>query len=165
MAADIKIKYAASATITCTVDSLATSASLVAGREATAIDNGTSFLYDDVLVGVSITTGNIATAGLIEVWVVPALNDTPTWPDVFDGTDSAETVTSRNILFGAGALGKVFSCDVANGRVYSGTFTVAELFGGVMPQDWTLFVVHNTGVNFAASGNSLSYQGIHYQTV
>ena len=43
-------------------------------------------------------------------------------------------------------------------------FSVAQLFGGIMPQFWGLFVAHNTGVNLNATGGNhvLNYTGIKF---
>ena len=56
-----KIGYNADAALTFTLASLASSASLVAGRESTAVDNGTT-LAVDYLVSGKITTGTSPTA-------------------------------------------------------------------------------------------------------
>ena len=76
------------------LDSLASSASWVAGFESNVITN----TANDVLLAGRFKANNTApTAGQIQVWVGAVLNDTPTYPDVFDGTASAETVTSIDI--------------------------------------------------------------------
>jgi len=44
-------------------------------------------------------------------------------------------------------------------------FSIAQLFGGIMPKYWGLFVAHNTGVtlrNNAVNTNSFDYVGIKY---
>lgn len=164
--ADIKYKYAASASLTFTsLASLASSSTLVAGAESAAIDNGTT-LYDDVYIGVSIKMGSSACTAnkSIEVWIIPAKNDTPTWPDVFDGTDSAETVTSRNLLFGYGYLAKSFITDTTANQVYDATFSVISACGFV-PDQFVLFVVQDSGQALASSASAAHYTGIHYQTV
>lgn len=162
----IKPKYAASASITFTsVASLASSSTLVAGAESAAIDNGTN-LYDDVSIGVTIKMGTVAptAAKSIEVWIVPALDDTPTFPGVFDGTDSAETVGSRNLLIGCGTLAKVFSTDATADQIYQGTFSVADVLGYV-PDQFVLFVVQDSGQALAAGGHAFKMTGIQYEVV
>jgi hypothetical protein len=165
---DIKIKYATPATITIGLASLATSSARVAGRESDAIDNGTN-LYNDVLVSGKITTGTSPTAGKqIDIWVYAAHDETPTYPDVFDGTDSAETVTSANVLFSALKLLATLVVDATDSRTYWLAPTpVAALHGGRMPRRWGLFVTHDTGQNLhATAGNhELKYTGITYQLV
>lgn len=165
--ADIKQKYAAAATITIGVASLATSSSKLAGRESNSVDNTTN-LYDDCLVSGKITVGTSPTANKsVEVWVYSNTSDTPTYPDVFDGTDSAETVTSDGVKFGCLKLLKTFTTESTSDRAYEfANESVAALFGFV-PKFWGLFVTHDTGVNLnSTSGNhSFSYVGCQYQSV
>lgn len=160
-AGDLKAGWAADAQLTISLASLASSSGLTAGREGTSYDASTT-KEPDALVSGKITTGTTPTAGkTIEVWVVVPLNDTPTWPDVFDGTDSAETVTSRNVLFGCGALGAVISVDSTSDRTYPiRPFSVAQLFGGIMPKAFTVFVVHDTvaALNATAGNHEISVQ-------
>jgi hypothetical protein len=83
--ADVKLAYAASAAYTKTFASLATSPTLVAGWETTAVSNTTN-LYLDYGVGGIITVGTSPTANTtIEVWAYASRNDTPTYPDQITG--------------------------------------------------------------------------------
>lgn len=163
----IKYSYAADAQLTITLASLASDTNLLAGRESTAVDN-TSNLYLDYLLSGKITTGTTPTDNRqIEVWVSAPINDTPTWPDVLDGTDSNETITSSGIK--NAILRPVVSIVTNNtsDRTYPFTqISVASLFGGVCPAKFVVFVVHNTGVNLNSTGSNheISVQGI-YQTV
>lgn len=165
--ADIKTAYGASAALTITLASLATSSTLVAGRESTAIDN-TSNKYLDALVGGKITTGTApTTAKSILVYVYASLNDTPLYPDVFDGTDSVETVTSTDIRNASLVLAAAMTTDATSDRTYwVRPFSVANCFGGVMPKFWGVFVTHDTAVNLNATGsNHALYYTPVYETV
>jgi len=173
MAADIKIKYPSTSTsaLTLTLASLASDTNLLAGRESTAVDN-TSNLDLDHLVSLLVTTGTSPTAGtVIEVWAYAALSissGTPTYPDVLDGTDSNETITSRNVLFPMLALVASITVDSTSNRgYYVKPTSVAGLFGGSLPPFWGLFVVHNTGVNLNSTGgnHSAQYERVQAQTV
>lgn len=146
--ATINIAYAASATITIAPENIATSASFVAGVESAVIDN-TSNKYVDVIVGGTWTSGTTPTANTqVLVYVGSVRDDTPTYPDVFDGTSSAETLTSAGVGRGFLKLGMAIDVDSnTSNRAYSALFSVAQLFGGVMPSKWFLFITHNTGVN------------------
>lgn len=144
--------YTAISAPTHTLASLATSATLVAGQESNAVDNS-STKYLDIAIKQKTTTGTNPSAGTIELWVVPSL-DGSTWPDVFDGTDSAETVTSRDILFGSGRLGASVATDTTSDRTYELLVpSLRDLFGTV-PQKFVLFLVHNTGVNLNSTGGN-----------
>lgn len=164
--ADRKTAYAASAAMTITLASLATSATRVAGRESTAIDNTTN-KYLDYLVAGKITTGTSPTdAKQIDVWVYACLEDTPTYPDVIDGTDSDETFTSAGVLAGGCVLAASISTNNSSDRTYPvAPFSIAALFNGV-PKHWGIFVTHDTGVNLnATGGNHAFWQTGVYETV
>lgn len=166
--ADGKIKYASPATITITLASLASSSTRAAGRESTAIDNTTN-LYVDALVGGKITTGTSPTVStFIDIWVYAGRDSTPTYPDVLDGTDSDETMTSENVRNSALRLAHTIVVDNTTARTYEvAPFSVASLFGGVMPTHWGLFVAHNTGVALNSTGGNHEFRftGIHWQSV
>lgn len=154
--ADVKYSYPADTDLTITLASLATSSTLTAGRESTVRDNTSNKYLDELLSG-KVTVGTSPTASTqIEVWVLGALDDAPTYPDVFDGTDSAETVTSAGVKFGFLKLAAVMSCDsTTSDRTYFfGPVSVASLFGGTLPPRWSVFVTHNTGVNLNATGSN-----------
>lgn len=165
MAGDIKSKYLASVTLADSgLNSLAASSTLVAGYETNAVDvvgitGGPP--TDIILSGHFKAAAANHSAGQIEVWVIGAENDTPVWPDVFDGTASTETVSSRNVLFACGRSAGVISGDSANDRVYTfAPVSVASLFGGVLPDQFVVFVTHSiqSGTNaWAASGHAIYY--------
>ena len=153
--ANIKAEYAASATVTISPASLATSATWVAGAESDLIDNTTNKYLDYLLAG-QITVGTTPTINTeIRVYVV-ALMDDSTWPDVFDGTSSAETATSEGVRDGYAKLAAVMRVDATTSdRVYPfGPVSVASLFGGVCPKKFVVFVAHNSGVNLNATGGN-----------
>lgn len=165
--ANVKIEYAASAALTITLASLATSSTLVAGQEADLVDNVTTNKYLDYLLSGKITTGTGPTdVREIRVYVVGIYDDT-TWPDVFDGTNSAETVTSTQIRDASLKLAAVIPTNNTSDRVYwFGPVSVAALFGGVLPKKWTVWVTHSTGVNLnATGGNHAIWQTGVYETV
>lgn len=165
--ADIKTAYASSAALTITLASLASSASLTAGRESTAVDN-TANKFLDYIVGGKITTGTIpTTAKSILVYVYGSINDTPLYPDSLDGTDSDETITSADIRNAALVLAAAITTDSTSDRTYwIRPFSVANLFGGKLPKYWGLFVTHDTGValNATAGNHAIHYTGV-YETV
>lgn len=156
--ADIKTAYGSSSSLTCTLASLATSSTWVAGRESNEVDNTTNKYLDYLLAG-KVTVGTTPTINTeIRVYVVGLHNDTPTWPDVFDGSDSDETVTSAGVRDGFAKLAAVMSVDATtSNRTYPfGPVSVAALFGGALPKKFSVFVVHNTGVNLNSTGSNHS---------
>jgi hypothetical protein len=166
--ADVKTAYASSASYTLTTTSLASSATLIAGRESTAVSNTTN-LYRDYLIGGRVTTGTTPTAGIIEVWAYGSLNDTPLYADVLDGTDSDETFTSVNIkLAGLKLLARMVTDTTSNRSYDFGPVSLLQASGqfGVMwtsvPKFHGLFVTHSTvaALNATAGNHIFSYTGV-----
>lgn len=138
--------YRATAALTWTLASLATSAGLTVGRCSTAYDNGTN--KDDGLgVSALITTGTTPTAGMIEVWAFAQRADA-TWPELFTaayvGTDGGFTVSSRDVLFpGAVLVGSAITDATSNRPYVIRLRDVAAQFG-FAPKQFALFGVHST---------------------
>ena len=159
-----KVTYAASAAMTFTsVNSLASSASLLAGASALAIDNTSNLYLDYYLAGLvknNVTTP--PTAGTeIDVWLYRAYDDTPTYPDTLAGTDAAKTITTSNILNSLGR--QVASMVVAATTSQVNPFDaglISQYFGGA-PSLWSVFVVHNSGQALAATGNVFTTKGVY----
>lgn len=161
------VNYSANTAITMDLANLATSSTFLAGRESSQIDN-TSNKFVDALVSGFVSVGTTPTANtVIGIYVYGADTSLATTAlDVLDGTDSAETLTNAGIL-AALKLGASVAVPAATSDVQYIVlpFSVAALFGGVMPKFWGLFVSHNTAVNLrnnAVNTNSFEYVGIKY---
>jgi hypothetical protein len=164
--ADIRQAYGTASDATITLASLPSDTNLLAGRETSAVDN-TSTLALNYLASGKITTGTSPTASRqIEVWAVGSWDGT-NWPDVFDGTESAETITSADIKASVcRLLGVMATSSTSNVTYYFGPMSVADAFGGVVPPKFVIFVVHNTGValNATAGNHQIRLQPV-YETV
>jgi hypothetical protein len=147
-----KITYAASGAITNATASLATSAGLTAGYESATLDNSTN-LYKDYAISGIVTTGTSPTAGVIEIWCIPEKDDS-TWPNVFDGTTGAETVTSRDILMACGFLCVSIATSTTSDQVYPWNRQSLSAICGNTPRKCVFFTVHNTAVNLNATGSN-----------
>jgi hypothetical protein len=151
-------KIGSSTSITCTMNSLAASATV--GRQSTAIDNSSN-LYVDALVSVIISTSSssLAAPNVVNVYVSGSQDGTNYDQDtaVMGTSDAGYTIDSPTNL----RLAAIINCSTSS-KVYNKTFSVAQLFGGVMPDKWIVVVVNNTGQALASSGNSMSYSGITY---
>lgn len=149
----VKPSYpAGSATITISPHNVATSSTFVAGVESDSISNVSNLDLDHQVSG-TWTCGTTPTINTqVQIWVVPCISDdlasSQTWPDVFDGTASAETVTSAGILQGLGRLGATLLVDATTSdrTYYCAPFSVAALFGGFLPSRYVLYIAHNSGV-------------------
>lgn len=157
-------KYGSTQTITAAIASLASDTNLLAGLESSIIDNTTDG-FEDIIISGKATTGTSPTASRqIEVWAIAW--DSNAWPDVFDGTSSAETITSADIKASLCKAVAIMPTNNTSDRTYSFTGVSAkQVFGGVLPSKFVLFIVHNTGVNLnATAGNhEFRYQGVYPQ--
>lgn len=166
LSTSVKTAYVASSSVTISPASLGSDANFLAGRESNAIDNSSN-KYSDYLLSGQITTGTSPTVDKeIRVYVVGISNDS-TWPDVFDGTDSAETVTNAGIRDSICKLAAVMRVTATSNVAYwFGPVSVASLFGGVVPLKFVVFVTHNTAVNLnATAGNHVVSITPVYQTI
>ena len=164
--ADIKLSYPAASDLTITLASMATDTNLLTGRESATIDNSAN-LFLDYLVSGKITAGTSPTAARsIEVWAVGSWDGT-NWPDVFDGTESAETITSADIKASVCRFIAAMATANTTDRVYHfGPVSLAAAFGGVLPPKVVLFITHSTGVNLnsTAGNHQIRLQPV-FQTV
>jgi hypothetical protein len=154
---------------TITLGGLASSSTLLAGREGTVVDN-TSTLAEDYNIGGKITVGTTPTIDTrIEGWIYTNLTGLTTYPDVMDGTDSDETVTSAAIKRAAMTLAFVLDIDstTSNRTYWIKEFSLVQRLGGVIPQKFGLFVTHNTGatLNATAANHQLSYLAVNGSSV
>ena len=150
--------------LTCTLASLATSSTLLVGRESTAITN-VSNLYVDAILSGRITTGTTPTAGIIEVWVYAVskhVASTPTYPSPVTGTDAAITFvaeTKQRLYLLDSMVTNATSDQPYDIRPRS----LVELCG-YMPIKWGAFATHSTVVtlNATAGNHWLHYQGLKF---
>ncbi len=169
---DFKFKYPSdtSQVLTIGLASLATNSQGVYnfGRESTAVSNLVNQDIDHLLSG-KITLGTSPTANRsINVYVyTPAFltAGVPTYPDVLDGVDSDETITSSNVLNGMLRLAWSVTTEAVSGRTYWMPQTsIAGLFNGIMPPFWGIFVAHDTAVALG-SGHDFYYSRVQTQSV
>lgn len=143
--------YGSSSAMTMTLASLASDTSLVAGRESTAVDNKDTDDAVDVQVGGKVTTGTSPTASRqIEVWLYGSYDDVE-FSGGASGSDANLTPDAKSLL----KLLTVIPTTNTSDKTYRwGPFSVAQAFGGSMPVQWGVYIVHNTGVNLnSTAGN------------
>ena len=158
--ASVKLVYGTTTAITITLASLATSAT--AGRESTAVDNGTNLFLDAlVTVILTIATGSIANDKAAYVWAYGS-EDNTTFTGNVTGTDAAITLDDPTPL----KLVQVIPMPTAgtSDKTYKAVFSIAQAFGGVLPRKWGIVVRNYCGINLEAHDCSASYSGI-YETV
>lgn len=159
-----KITYAASTTLTQTsLDGLAASSTHVAGWESDAIDNSTNLYLDYIINAKVVTEGSGVTAGEIKMWLVAEMDDS-TWPDVFDGTQSTETVTDTEIRDAICRLAATTVNDTTTARTYYLMCpSVAAVFNGVVPRKFVVFITQATGTTLETTGdpNQVYVKGVY----
>lgn len=171
MAADIRIKYPAtdSVAITLTLTSLATSSTFLAGRESTLITNSNNDL--DHIISGKFRVGTTPTANtegrLYAYTEMNVISGTPTYPDVFDGTDSAETLSHVGV-FDSLVLVQAVAIPAATSSLdyYIKKTSIKSLFG-YMPKNYGLFFAHNSvaALDSTAGNHVFHYERIQAQTV
>jgi hypothetical protein len=149
--ATIKSSYAAKATITVTLTSLANGSA----RECTVVDN-TANLYLDALIRIKTNGSAAGNTVTVDVYAYAALGDTA-YTDGATGSDAAFTAANR---LNARYLGSV----TLNGTtgVIAGPWSVAAAFGGTLPDKWGLIFVNNSGAALSATGGDhvVEYEGV-----
>lgn len=156
MAGDIKNKYGSNnQAITITLASLTNGSA----RQCTPIDNSTN-VFQDVLVFLKVKSGAASTlsTGHLDVYAFGSVDGGTTYSENAGATDAAITLTSPpNVpLIGQGNV-------VANATSYLfGPFSVAQAFGGSLPDHWGIVVVNNSGGTLDATGGNfaVAYQGV-----
>jgi hypothetical protein len=165
--ASIKIAYGASAALTQTaLDGLASDTTYVAGWESDAIDNSSNLYTDYIINAKFLTESSGVTAGEIRMYLVAELDDS-TWPDVFDGTQGAETVTDTEVRDAICRLAAVTAVDTTVSQAYYlNCPSVAAVFNGVVPRKFVVFISQGTGTTLetTADPNQVYVKGV-YATV
>ena len=152
--ADIKQGFGTSTSITITLNSLASSAT--AGRESTAIDNGTNkFLDALVYVTVNVGAGTPANDKCAYVYAYGS-EDGTNYTDNATGSDAAITLRDPTNL----KLVAVIAMPTAS-ATYKVVFSIAQAFGGILPRKWGIVVRNYSGIALGASNNAASYTGIY----
>ena|SRR3990172_1425537 len=167
-AGDVKLVYAASSNLDVTnLHGLASSQTWIAGWESALIDNTTLRYLDYLISGKFVVEGASNQAGEIRVYAVAMLDDS-TWPDVFDGTESVETITSTGIRDGICKLIiPVLVTNAAGATYYFGPESVASCFGGRCPAKFVLFVTGNptttttAGLESTGTPNQITIKGVY----
>ena len=168
-AGDVKSAYAASASLVVTnLHSLPASQTWIAGWESAMIDNTANLYLDYLISGLFKTAAANNQVGEVRVYIVAMIADA-VWPDVFDGTESVETISLVNVRDAIAKMGAVLSVTAGASLSYPfGPFSVAALFGGVCPAKFVVFVAGNATTvataQFAADTNIVTIKGV-YNTV
>lgn len=143
--------FGSKVTMTITLASLASDTNLLAGRESTAVDQKDVDDAIDAMVGGLVTTGTTPTAARqIEVWAYGSYDDT-NFNDAITGADSNRTLVTKSLL----RLLTIIPTNSTSNQAYKwGPYSIASAFGGIIPVQWGIYIVHNTGVALNATGGN-----------
>lgn len=160
----LKPLYGSTGTLTITASGLASDTNLLAGRQSTVVDNESSVLADDALLGLTVaTTSTPGAGGQIEIWVFASWDGGTTYTAGAGAADAAfspATLGVKNLM----ALAGVITQTDTTARTYNfGPVSIAQLFGGTMPDRWGVYIVQNTGQNLGAT--TVKYRPVQYQNV
>ena len=146
--------YIASAAQTQTaLDGLADSATHVVVWESTAIDNSSNRYKDYRVTAKLVTEGSGVTAGQCRLGFVAEVDDS-TWPDVFDGTESAETITDTEERDQIVRYGAVVSHDTSTAAaIWLMCPSVKAVFNGCLPRKFVIVISQNTGTTLETTGD------------
>lgn len=173
MAGNILLKYAAASTaMTVTnLQSLASSQDWSAGWSSASVNNTSNNYLDYIVSGTFTTHASNRQAGVINVYIIAALNDTPTWVATATGTMGTEGTLSFTDTEERDAICRPLcslAVDTTASAIYAFPPTgIANLFGGVIPPYWAIYVAQNasttTTAGLASSGNAMYYTPIEAQ--
>lgn len=129
-------------------------------RESNAIDNQEQGLLDALVqVQVNVTAGAPAGDKNCLVYAYSSSAGGQPFSGGAKGQDGAFGGHAGQLITNCPLLG-IVTLDSANEMFVSDCFSIASAFGGVMPEDWGIIVMNQSGQALAASGNSAWYQGI-----
>lgn len=155
--------YGTPTAMTITLASLASDTNLVAGRESTALDQKDTLDAIDVLVGGKVTTGTTPTTGRqIEVWAYGSYDDTE-FSGTATGSDANLTPGEKSCM----RLLTIIPTVATSDKAYKwGPYSIAQAFGGAIPVQFGIYIVHNTAVNLNSTGGNheVVYTTVKYES-
>jgi hypothetical protein len=161
MATTVQTVYGSSTAVTLTSAGLASDSAITAGRASTII---TATGAIDYLVSGIVTTsssGTLGTAKQVEIWTFSQVSTGyfTGLSTAYTGSDAANSPTQKGIL----KLLQIIPLGTGTSAVYSwGPMSIAQANGGIMPNSFGIFIVHNSCVALnAATGTQIT----QYQTV
>lgn len=162
------VLYSAVTTITMDLSNLASNSTFTSGRESAQIDNSSN-KYIDAIVRGSVIVGTTPTANTSIAVFVFGSNTSLSTSNIhnLDGTDSAVSWSNAGLLYSSAKIAAIAAVPASTSDLAYpiAPFSVAALFGGVLPVYWGLYVTHNTGQALrtnALNTNSFSFVGIKY---
>lgn len=140
-----------------------TDANLLAGRQSAVVNNTTDLAVDAILGGTIADTSTITANTVIELWLFGSWDNGTTYSagmGAGDANVSPATLGVKRLM----ALALVIDLTDTTARTYTiGPISVAQAFGGTMPDHWGFYVVQNSGQTLGAT--TLKYTPVQYTNV
>jgi hypothetical protein len=150
------------------ISGLAANSTFTSGWSSAEVENTQG--YVDVLVTVlPITSGaTVAVGQYIGLWAAGQNTSFVTNPITaaggIDGVDSAAVLTNTSTLNSLRFVAAPTATATGALPYVIEPFSMAQLFGGVMPKFWCLYLAHNHGSALGTNTNRFSFNGITYTT-
>lgn len=154
--ADFLLGYAPTQNLTLTITSLANGSA----RASTVVTNSSG--YADALVSFRIKTAaaSVDTRGSVGIFAYASTNNGGYYTEGATGTDGAITLSSPT---NAAKVGYA-NANVVSTTYDIGPFSVADAFGGVLPQKWGIIFSNSTGAAIDSAVASGWYQPIYHRS-
>lgn len=158
--ATVSTQYYSQETITISLNNLGDAS----WRQSLYVDNSTN-RYIDALLGGLVTvsaTSPLTDGGTIEVYAYGSWTGGSTYTAGCTGADGAYSPTGEEGLL---RLVETIVIDATLSEQYAfGPVSMASVFGGTLPSRWGVVVRNETNQQFAASGNSIVFQGVKFDS-
>lgn len=164
MTTTLKVSYGTATAITITTTSLASDTALLAGRQSNIVNNTSDLAVDAIFGGTVATTSTPTSGSVIELWLFASWDNATTYSGAAaSGGDANLSLSTQGVkLMMAHAI--TINQDNTTARTHTfGPISVAQCFGGSMPDHWGVYAVHNTGQTLGAT--ALKYTAIQYVNV
>ena len=158
--------YGTLSTLPCSTQALAHSSTLDLGRQSAVADNTSGFddAVDAMVGGIVGTSSNASTNRQIEIWSFGSWDNGSTFSVVGTSTvDASLNVSSMKTLM---KLVTIIPSMQGASTYQWGPFSVAQVYGGLMPTKWGIFITHNTGValGLTSTVHNISYIPVKYES-
>lgn len=158
----LKPSYGTPTTLTITTSALASDANLLAGRQSSIVNNTADLAVDSILGGTIAASGSAPTAStFIEVWLFGSWDGGTTFSGgASSGGDANLSLATTGVKQLLSRVALINQTDTTARAYEIGPCSVAQGFGGTMPDHWGVFIVHDLGVTLGAT--TLKYTPVQY---
>lgn len=140
------------------------SSTLDFGRQSAVADNTVDDAVDALVGGLFTTSTTASTNRQIEIWSFGSWNNGSTYSlRGASSVDASANVSSMKTLM---KLVTIIPSMQGQSTYNWGPFSIAQVYGGLMPTHWGIFLTHNTGVSsyLESSLHNLSYIPVRYES-